>query len=151
MLQSKIIQSKNAIKIYPYGDFPGGPEVKTCASTAGGTRSICGWGTKTLHAVQHSLYKCTYIHICVCLVTSVASDFLWLWTVACQLPLSMGFSKKEYWSHLLHCRWLHHCWAAGKAYIYIYSLYIYIYTHTHTHTHTYTDCTYKLSNRSKKV
>ena len=40
--------------MYPYGDFPGGPEVKTCASTAGGTRSICGWGTKILHAMQHS-------------------------------------------------------------------------------------------------
>ena len=23
-----------------------------------------------------------------------------LWTVACQLPLSMGFSRKEYWSGL---------------------------------------------------
>ena len=26
------------------------------------------------------------------------SDYLWLWTVAQQAPLSMGFSKQEYWS-----------------------------------------------------
>ena len=32
---------------------------------------------------------------------SVVSDSLWpLWTVARQTPLSMGFSKKEYWSGL---------------------------------------------------
>ena len=33
-----------------HGDFPGGPVVKTCASTAGGVGSIAGWGTKIPHA-----------------------------------------------------------------------------------------------------
>ena len=28
------------------------------------------------------------------------SDFATLWTVACQAPLSMGFSSEEYWSGL---------------------------------------------------
>ena len=27
--------------------------------------------------------------------------FMILWTVACQAPLSMGFSRQEYWSGLL--------------------------------------------------
>ena len=37
----------------------------------------------------------------VCLITSVLSDsFLTLWTVAHQAPLSMGFSRQEYWSGL---------------------------------------------------
>ena len=27
--------------------------------------------------------------------------FVTLWTVACQAPLSMGFSRQEYWSGLL--------------------------------------------------
>ena len=27
--------------------------------------------------------------------------FATLWTVACQAPLSMGFSRQEYWSRLL--------------------------------------------------
>ena len=31
---------------------------------------------------------------------SVVSDSAILWTVACQAPLSMGFSKQEYWSGL---------------------------------------------------
>ena len=37
---------------------------------------------------------------CCCLVASVMSDRLCvtLWTVACQAPLSMGFSRQEYWS-----------------------------------------------------
>ena len=26
--------------------------------------------------------------------------FVTLWTVACQMPLSMGFSRQEYWSGL---------------------------------------------------
>ena len=32
---------------------------------------------------------------------SVMSDSATLWTVACQGPLSMGFSRQEYWSGLL--------------------------------------------------
>ena len=36
-------------------------------------------------------------------VRSVAQSCptLWIWTVACQIPLSMGFSRQEYWSGLL--------------------------------------------------
>ena len=56
------------------------------------------------------------------------------WTVACQAPLSMGFSRQEYWSglpfpspgifltqelnlclpHLLHCRQILYCWATRE-------------------------------------
>ena len=32
---------------------------------------------------------------------SRVSLFVTLWTVACQVPLSMGFSRQEYWSGLL--------------------------------------------------
>ena len=32
---------------------------------------------------------------------SVMSDLATAWTVACQAPLSMGFSRQEYWSELL--------------------------------------------------
>ena len=35
--------------------------------------------------------------LCAC---SVVSDSATLWTVACQTPLSMGFSRQEYWSEL---------------------------------------------------
>ena len=31
---------------------------------------------------------------------SVMSDSVTLWTAACHTPLSMGFSRKEYWSGL---------------------------------------------------
>jgi len=38
----------------------------------------------------------------VCVSHSVVSDSLRLpWTVVCQAPLSMGFSRQEYWSGLL--------------------------------------------------
>ena len=30
----------------------------------------------------------------------VSNSFVTLWTVACQAPLSMGFSRLEYWSEL---------------------------------------------------
>ena len=37
-----------------------------------------------------------------CQVTSVMSDFVTPWTLAHKAPLSMGFSRQEYWSGLLH-------------------------------------------------
>ena len=38
--------------------------------------------------------------VTMCAVTSVMSDSVrpYLWTVASQAPLSMGFSRQEYWS-----------------------------------------------------
>ena len=36
----------------------------------------------------------------MCLVTSVVRLFVTLWTVAHQAPLSIGFSRLEYWSGL---------------------------------------------------
>ena len=37
---------------------------------------------------------------CACSVTSVVSDFMTPWTVACQAPLSIGFSWQEHYSGL---------------------------------------------------
>ena len=46
------------------------------------------------------IYIYIYIHACVC----ESSSHVWLsatpWTVACQAPLSMEFSRQEYWSGL---------------------------------------------------
>ena len=71
--------------------------------------------------------------LCVTSVTSVVPDSATLWTVACQAPLSMGFSRQEYWSGLwgpppgrifltqasirsfLHCRRILQCRATGEA------------------------------------
>ena len=38
--------------------------------------------------------------MCVCVLSrfSLIRLFATLWTVACQAPLSMGFSRQEYWS-----------------------------------------------------
>ena len=42
-----------------------------------------------------------YVCVCVCEVTSVVSDsFVISWTVTFQAPLSIGFSRQEYWSGL---------------------------------------------------
>ena len=38
--------------------------------------------------------------VCVCVSRSVISFFATPWTVACQAPLSMEFSRQEYWSRL---------------------------------------------------
>ena len=42
--------------------------------------------------------KMGYMHKCQ--VASVMSDSATLWTIAHQAPLSMGFSRQEYWSGL---------------------------------------------------
>ena len=45
---------------------------------------------------------CVYTHIHVYMLSSFSRVqlFAMLWTVACQAPLSMGFSRQEYWSRL---------------------------------------------------
>ena len=39
-------------------------------------------------------------HACVLSYFSCVGLFVTLWTVACQAPLAMGFSRQEYWSGL---------------------------------------------------
>ena len=44
---------------------------------------------------------CVCVCVCVCMCThSVASNSATQGTVACQAPLSMEFSRQEYWSRL---------------------------------------------------
>ena len=38
--------------------------------------------------------------MCVLSHFSLVQLFMTLWTVACQVPLSMGFSRQEYWNGL---------------------------------------------------
>ena len=40
----------------------------------------------------------TLINICASLVASVVSDSATPWTIAQQAPLSIGFSRQDYWS-----------------------------------------------------
>ena len=68
----------------------------------------------------------------VCLATQSCPTLVTPEIVARQAPLSMGFSRQEHWSglpfpppwdladpgsnpHLLHCRWVLHCWATREA------------------------------------
>ena len=56
----------------------------------------------------HIVFKCTWdilqdtLHVCVLSCFSSIRLFAKLWTVACQAPLSKGFSGQEYWSELPH-------------------------------------------------
>ena len=45
-------------------------------------------------------YMCVCVCVCVCVIHSVVPNFVTPWTVPCQAPLSMGFSRQEYWSGL---------------------------------------------------
>ena len=64
------------------------------ASTAKGMGLIPDWGTKIPHSTRPK-------YICVlCLVLSCVRLFETPWTVAREDPLSMGFSRQEYWSGL---------------------------------------------------
>ena len=51
--------------------------------------------------IQQTFSTYNYLDQSVCSVTSVVSNSLWpQWTVAHQAPLSMGFSRQEYWGGL---------------------------------------------------
>ena len=38
------------------------------------------------------------VHACVCAKLLQLSNSVTLWPIACQAPLSIGFSRQEYWS-----------------------------------------------------
>ena len=48
---------------------------------------------------EHSKYN---THACACMISHFSHVWLFatLWTIACQAPLSTGFSRQEYWSGL---------------------------------------------------
>ena len=68
-----------------------GPKT-VCMQNVTAHKNLCadGW----LRSTQQHIKK---QYICVCLV---ASDSATLWTVTHQAPLSMGFSRQDYWSEL---------------------------------------------------
>ena len=47
-----------------------------------------------------------FLLLLLLLITSVVFNSATLWTAACQVPLSLGFSRQEYWSGLP-------CWPPG--------------------------------------
>ena len=48
------------------------------------------------------VYVCVCVCVCVCVLShfSLVRLFATAWTVALQAPLSMGFSRQEYWNGL---------------------------------------------------
>ena len=72
-------------------------------------RGFWGLGAMRDEWVQHRTFGEAVKIVCVvlydgytraCSVASVMSDFVTPWTVAHQTPLTMGFSRQEYWSGL---------------------------------------------------
>ena len=59
---------------------------------------------KNILQVCDSLFPVVYMYICMCVCVlghfSCVQLFVTPWTIACQAPLSMGFSRQEYWSGL---------------------------------------------------
>ena len=72
----------------------------------------CSPADKWIDKVRHTyiyvcvcvchMYVCIHTHTCMCMLScfSCVQLFATLWTIACQAPLSMGFSRQEYWSGL---------------------------------------------------
>ena len=77
-------------------DLKLGPHAKNRCKTLGLT-----WkGGPHLHILHPS---CTSFHRChACMLSCFGHVWLFAtpWTVTCQAPLSMGFSRQEYWSRL---------------------------------------------------
>ena len=46
-------------------------------------------------------FVCVKCHVCVCVCSSCIQLFVILWTVTSQAPLSIEFSRQEYWNRLL--------------------------------------------------
>ena len=56
---------------------------------------------KKTYLIYKELSLRIFVGMCVCMrVVSCVQLFVTPWTVACQPPLSMEFSRQEYWSGL---------------------------------------------------
>ena len=60
------------------------------------------WQCQRRGLVTQSRFLASHMLLCVCLLSCFSRVWLFatLWTVACQIRLSMGFSRQEYWSGL---------------------------------------------------
>ena len=98
-------------------DFPGGSDGKASAYNAGDPGSIPGSGRSPgegngnplqylwppQNGAQRNIYIHTRVCVCVCVYAQLLNCvqlFVTPLTVAGQAPLSMGFSRQEYWSRL---------------------------------------------------
>ena len=79
----------------------GSPTFSSPSSEMPGTPLHCR-PTDALSTTNWYLPTARAIHLCVCLLSCFSHVRLsaTLWTVACQAPLSTGFSRQEYWSGL---------------------------------------------------
>ena len=67
--------------------------VPGCIPVSPGLSSMRGW-------IKFVSYWCVKMVCCAMLSCSAVSDFAAPGTITCQAPLSMGFSRQEYWSEL---------------------------------------------------
>ena len=76
-----------------------------------GTLVYCWWERKLVQPLWKTVWRflkkiknkttlCVCVCVCVCISYSVVSDSVTSWTVACQAPLSIEFSRQEYWNGL---------------------------------------------------
>ena len=66
-------------------------------------KQLSSSSSKVLQRQYSAVFKSTELRdrcVRVLICFSCVRLFVTLWTVACQAPLSMGFSKQEYWSEL---------------------------------------------------
>ena len=69
------------------------------SNEANSRKMFCGHLLRPCHILTISLYSICNFHIfCPFVSRSVVSDFATPWPVAHQAPLSMEFSRQEYWS-----------------------------------------------------
>ena len=77
----------------------------SCLENFHGQRSLAGYspcGCKGLNTTEHTRTRSpgSITWLCVCSALSHVVFFAILWTVACQAPLCMEFSRQESWSGL---------------------------------------------------
>ena len=86
------------------GEAQSGVCVCVCVCVCGGLVVKLCWGVCVCVCVCGGLVVklCWCVCVCVCggLVVKLCPTFVTPWTVACQAPLSVGFSRQEYWSEL---------------------------------------------------
>ena len=75
-------------------------------------KSRPSWKKSSKELNQNQIKKRKFVSVCVCVCVCVCTCtltcfslvllFMTLWTISCQASLSIGFSRQEYWSGLIH-------------------------------------------------
>ena len=94
------LHSPKTLGDHPFLPLPSSDGCPSIPGLVAYSFQICLHDPSPLYVYLFSSVCLFYKDVCMSAKSLVSDSFVTLWTVALQAPLSMGFSRQEYWSGL---------------------------------------------------